>query len=252
MSRVLLLLPAVLSGCASVSSPPIRNRSAERPVTVTTTPASTAPASTAPASTVPAVDETDRWRPVVRQVAAAYPSWGLVDDRARWAPQLCRLVPAAARISAAPAAGSGHGQKLYFLSALDPAAYGAQPTSPLHVRPAPIEGFEQVIVKEAYAPVPSSSRESSQVHRPHDAATPWVTPAEHQGRLVGPGEFLGLYVMLRGREDTPGTDHGWVYATVGPDARTVLQAGRIATCMGCHEAAPRDRLFGLPPDSLRL
>lgn len=241
MSRVLRVLLVVLSGCASTPSPTIRRRPPDRPVTASTVFAPPA------VDTAPVVDETDRWRAAVQQVAVAYPSWGLVDEQARWAPERCLLVPAAARISAAPAAGSGHGQKLYFLSALDPAAYGAPPTSAIHGRPQPIEGFEQVIVKEAFAPTPSSSPGSGQLHRLHDAAGPVVRPVEHQGRLVGPGEFLGLYVMLRGREDAPGTDHGWVYATVGPDARTVLQAGRIATCMGCHEAAPRDRLFGPPP-----
>ena len=45
---------------------------------------------------------------------------------------------------------------------------------------------------------------------------------------------------------TPETDEGWVYATVSP-AGQVTSAGRVASCMGCHEtSATHERLYGVP------
>ncbi|MBA3541386.1 MAG: hypothetical protein H0T79_17370 [Deltaproteobacteria bacterium] len=42
-----------------------------------------------------------------------------------------------------------------------------------------------------------------------------------------------------------GTDAGWIYGTiVGGE---VTSAGRVASCMGCHESASHERLFGLKP-----
>jgi hypothetical protein len=48
-----------------------------------------------------------------------------------------------------------------------------------------------------------------------------------------------------GAADMPGTDAGWIYATITPDGKTLTSAGRVQQCMDCHEAAPHDRLFGI-------
>jgi hypothetical protein len=66
------------------------------------------------------------------------------------------------------------------------------------------------------------------------------------GHWLATGEPRGLYVMKKlGGGDVPGTDAGWIYGTINPDG-TVTSAGRVASCMGCHEAATHERLFGLP------
>ena len=44
---------------------------------------------------------------------------------------------------------------------------------------------------------------------------------------------------------TPDTDEGWVYGTVSADGKTVTSAGRVQSCMNCHQDAPHDRLFGV-------
>jgi hypothetical protein len=54
----------------------------------------------------------------------------------------------------------------------------------------------------------------------------------------------GLFIMMKLDPATPDTDHGWVYGTVAADRVTVTSAGRVASCMGCHESAGFDRLFG--------
>ena len=59
-------------------------------------------------------------------------------------------------------------------------------------------------------------------------------------------ELAGLYIMFKLDPSTPDSDEGWVYATVTPDGR-VTSAGRVASCMGCHEpSATHERLFGVP------
>jgi len=52
--------------------------------------------------------------------------------------------------------------------------------------------------------------------------------------------------MFRLDPSTPDTDAGWVYATVTA-AGQVTAAGRVASCMGCHEtSATHERLYGVP------
>jgi hypothetical protein len=56
------------------------------------------------------------------------------------------------------------------------------------------------------------------------------------------GAPKGLYVMKKvGAGD--GTDAGWIYGTIAQSGE-VTSAGRVASCIGCHEDAPHDRLFG--------
>jgi hypothetical protein len=51
--------------------------------------------------------------------------------------------------------------------------------------------------------------------------------------------------MFRVDRKTPDTDEGWIYATVSA-AGQVTAAGRVASCMGCHEtSATHERLFGV-------
>ncbi len=198
------------------------------------------PARAEPPST--AGEENDpRWHDRLRAVAGVYESWGRVDDEFRWAPGLCRMpTPAQARLSEAEE-DSPHGRKLYTLYAKDPAAYGA-PAGLIAVKPAPaLDDCEQVVVKEAWRP---QLIEASGQGAPFGAHQ--LRPARRGDKLYGPGDRAGLYVMFKLPDETPGTDRGWVYGTIAADRETVTAAGRVESCMGCHEAAPRGRLFGLP------
>jgi hypothetical protein len=56
------------------------------------------------------------------------------------------------------------------------------------------------------------------------------------------GAPAGLFVMAK--VGTADSDAGWIYGTTARDG-SVTSAGRVETCIGCHEHAPRDRLFGL-------
>lgn len=157
-------------------------------------------------------------------VARTYRSWGRVDEHTRWAQTRCALPPTPARLSAAPA--GPHAMKVYWLYARDPGAY-------LEARPA----TTQVVVKESWS------------HRPVTAAEAQGGLADlaartSDGQLVTADQPTGLYVMMAVADDDPRGDRGWAYGTVAPDG-TVTSAGRVATCMGCHEEAGAGRLFGL-------
>jgi hypothetical protein len=54
----------------------------------------------------------------------------------------------------------------------------------------------------------------------------------------------GLFVMMKLDPKTPGTDAGWVYGTLSADGKAVTAAGKVESCMKCHQDAKHDRLFG--------
>jgi hypothetical protein len=199
--------------------------------------ASAAPSANAPVSAGSAEND-PRWHAMVREIAAGYAQWGRVDDEMRWAPGLCRMpMPARARISAS-GDESTHGRKLYTLYAKDPVAYGAaQSAYPGPEQPG-LKDISQVIVKEAFRPVETKDRGIGLGGE--------LQPAQHEGKLYAPGEALGIYMLFKPNRPVAETDAGWVYATVAADLKTVTSAGKVASCMGCHQQiAGGGRLFGL-------
>jgi hypothetical protein len=51
--------------------------------------------------------------------------------------------------------------------------------------------------------------------------------------------------MAKVKTSGPGTDEGWIYGTVTSDGKAVTSAGRVESCMTCHQTGTVDRLFGL-------
>ena len=170
------------------------------------------------------------------RVLADYQSWGALDQPMRVAPFDCRLpLPSSdptLQASSDLALGmtsseSGpHGKKLYRLFARDPAAYiGVESGAP--------QGH-QVMVKEAFEAIPVPLDGAAEL--PHGAISTW------QGSFR-PGGRAGLFIMLRdGRPESE--EAAWSYATVSAEGQ-VTAAGRIASCIRCHEDSPHDGLFGL-------
>jgi len=132
---------------------------------------------------------------------------------------------------------AGHGKKLYFLFARDAVAYSAGGDAES------IQPIGQAIVKESWA-----AREIHDGRRPraftHRSGASVRLYAERDGRTFGADRQMELFVMFKLPPDVPGTDSGWVYGTVSPDLQRVTSAGRIASCIECHEQAAGDRLFG--------
>lgn len=169
----------------------------------------------------------------LRSIAAEYASWHRVDDWNHWAPELCRMSPSVGRISASDDTDT-HGRKLYYLYAKDRAAYIA---SKDHDQP-----VGQVVVKESWKPVEVGVGEVvDELNKTVDGHS----IAERDGKRWKPGERNGLFVMIKRASDEPGTDAGWIYATMSVDGSVVHESGRIASCMGCHDDGTRDRMFGL-------
>jgi hypothetical protein len=200
-----------------------------------------------------------QFHPRLLKIAEIYTAYGRVDDEYRWAPWLCRMpMPGQARSSRSSDEAT-HGQKLYSLFARDRDAY-------LQMDKASAVG--QIVVKESWVPevlkekpkvadlVPAAKGKPIQV--PDDLAQArfaaalrdfgdhFYPYAEKEGKWYKASQRGPLFVMMKLDAKTPGTDDGWVYATVTADGKMVTSAGRVASCMKCHETK-KDRLFGLRP-----
>jgi hypothetical protein len=165
----------------------------------------------------------------LREVARNYRSFARVDAVARWAPMACMPPPPGLSQLSASTDEKTHGRKIYFLFARDSDAYlrGA-------LKPSPVG---QAVVKEAWVPEEVNDPANP---RALDRDKPF---AGSGGKLYRAARQADLFVMLKLDPATPGTDRGWVYGTVSGDLKTVTSAGRVASCMKCHQTREH-RLFG--------
>lgn len=214
-------------------------------------PAEGTPDSAGDVPTVVAAPPT-KWDAQLLEAAKQYRSWTRVSDQARWSPLGCLApIPGGVQVSEAPEK-SPHGRKLYFIFAKNDADYlriqypigmagDINDKFPENVQ----QPVGQVIVKEAFEPVPASKEEADEASKgrnPRELIPPDFAMSENG--LVRTGGLSELFIMLRAEKSEPGTDQGWVYATV--DASNVITSvGTIESCMDCHAKAPHDRLFGV-------
>jgi hypothetical protein len=157
--------------------------------------------------------ETLGWEETLRRMPLKFEN--ILGKEFRYADTLCVAnmngKPAVQLIGRVSEAGSGgHAQKVYVLAVKDAAAFLKGDVQPIG----------QTIVKVTWKEASPNSRI--------------------------PGEAGPLFVMHRMDEATEGTDRGWLYAVLNADGSEIHHAGRIRSCMGCHEDAPVDRVFGLP------
>lgn len=201
-------------------------------------PVTAAPAS-APAASLPAGPLDPALVPQVLAAAASYKKFSRVDDQARVAPLLCFAPPVPAPVVSQSKDPGTHGRKLYTLYAKDADAYHAlRPGAECRVEPG------QVLVKESWLPVTVPQAEQDA----HSGTIYHSWPYAKIGEVWHKADQLhGLFVMMRLDPTSPGADQGWVYGTVAPDLQTVTSAGKVPSCMGCHEKAGCERLFGLTP-----
>ncbi len=168
----------------------------------------------------------------LRELAVAYTGYARVDDELHWAPYLCRQpMPSYPRRSASMNRDT-HGRKLYYVFAKDRDAYlGRNAKTP--------EIAGQAVVKEAWevAEVPADTA--------YDTTVSPVRYLREADKLYHAKQKSSLFIMYRTDHATPDTDNGWVYGTLSPDAQTITSAGRVQSCMSCHQDAPHGRLFGV-------
>ncbi|HZN39072.1 MAG TPA: VWA domain-containing protein [Planctomycetota bacterium] len=183
----------------------------------------------APAAT-PGKDVDSPFAKVVKEAVRGYEKFALVTGSPRMAPTDCRMPAPYARISEA---GKEHGGKLYLLYArfADGLEY-VKPNEPAKVG--------QTIVKEAW------QRVEGEQGQPTEASRRYMGPfvVKNGNMVCHGGDAAGLFVMHKREPGTPDTDNGWVYGTIDKNG-IVTAAGRVASCMRCHENATEDRRFGL-------
>jgi hypothetical protein len=169
--------------------------------------------------------------------ANEYLAWGRVDDELRWAPWLCRIPYAGIARPSESNDPASHGQKLYSVFAK---LHDKYPLGP-HVG--------QVIVKQSWKAELVTEADAGwapgTVRTAPDGGDNFYPYARSDGGIYRAAELAGLYLMWRVETPTADTDAGWVYATITA-AGQVTAAGRVASCMGCHETANHERLFGVP------
>jgi len=247
--RALTVLLLVIAAASCGSSSPTQDAAATADVSVSGMADAGAPSAEvqAPAADLAAVgpDATPGAMidPVLgeraRAIAAEYVGYGRVDDELRWAPFLCRIPrPGLAYVSASMD-GETHGQKLYSVFARNHKAYPAGPHT------------DQVVVKESWTiervtdPAvkydPDAYRGNPDAGFKGDHFYPY---AMKDGVLYRAAAKAGLYIMFKLDAATPNTDAGWVYATITA-AGELTAAGKVKSCVACHQDADNDRLFGV-------
>ncbi len=157
------------------------------------------------------------------KAAEEYELWGRVDDTARVAPMACSApgpMPSPPQLTfSASKDETTHGKKLYWLFSKNRNDY-------LAIAKNKTAAVGQVVVKQSWIP--------EEVTDPKSGVK--VFKASKQG---------DLFVMMKLDPKTPGTDEGWVYATLTPDGKKLTSAGMVESCMKCHVETKTDRLFGL-------
>ncbi len=194
---------------------------------------------------------------ILRDAAQEYLAWNRVDDqRPHWAPFDCSL-PSSGKGRISEAEGSkNHAQKLYYLYASNRAQYlrvGWEKAKEIN------QPIGQILVKDSFKPEKSKAPDIDPAKGPYEEflkghkkskhTTPWWQYARQGEDYYKPGERYGLFMMLKFDPEMPGTDQGWLYATLSADGTEVTSSGRVESCMGCHEEAEQDRVFGIKRQS---
>jgi hypothetical protein len=201
----------------------------------------------------------DKMKPLLLEIAREYKSYVRVSNSANWAPERCMLPPPDGVLTSLSKDDGTHGKKLYFLFARNDKDYAAIGWH-IYEKDAETKPFAaavgQVIVKESFKPVkitdprdippppkPNPSDPSRGLNEARDLPDEYTR--DKDGNLFRTGDPAGLFIMAKlAKTEKPGTDAGWIYATISPDLKEVTAFGRIDSCMECHTKTTRDRLFG--------
>lgn len=188
-----------------------------------------------------AKDAEARTRALLLSIAGEYTRYERVDEEIRWGVMGCarpiQPPPNGLRRSASTDEAT-HGRKVYYVFTKSRLDYFKTLGETGHPSPSPIG---QAIVKESWTAEAADPAKGSG----NPAGDPSLVMSD--GRYFRAGKKSDLFIMTKVDPSTPGADGGWIYGTVSADGKTVIAQGQIAACAGCHQSAPRDRLFGLGP-----
>jgi hypothetical protein len=240
MRTRLLLATWAIGACAGSTADPEPSAAPVEQSANTTKSTAPTPIANAPAD---APRNDDELAPLLREVASAYRSWGMVDNQFHWAPGLCAMPMEGVAHYSAAQGEAAHAQKVFVLYASDAMGYwkatnekGRLPKSLERAHLLTSRGdVVQVLVKESF--VPAKPGEGGLMHG-------HVRPAKKGDETFVAGDPMGLFVMAQLSGKPANTDDGWIYATIAPDG-TIGASGVIASCRDCH-AQEKDRIFGVP------
>jgi hypothetical protein len=186
-------------------------------------------------------DAEARTHALLLSIAGEYTQYERVDEEIRWGLMGCarpiQPPPNGLRRSASKDEAT-HGRKVYYVFTKSRPDYFKTLGETGQPSPSPIG---QAIVKESWTAEEADPAKGSG----NPAGDPSLVMSD--GRYFRAGKKSDLFIMTKVDPSTPGADGGWIYGTVSADGKTVIAQGQIAACAGCHQSAPRDRLFGLGP-----
>jgi hypothetical protein len=212
------------------------------------------------------VGGTSQFNERLLEIASSYERYGLVAPAVSWAPMDCAFdigPPVVGRQGPSPLApelrfssggdSASHGRKLYWLFVKE------WPEGDSYVLPGRPNPVGQAVVKEAWAAEevkgddkpPKPLRRKAKLRQGDkfvEEVALFLPDARKDGHRYRATRKTALFVMFKLDPETPDTDEGWVYGTVSADGKQVTSAGRVESCMRCHQKAPHDRLFGLPKE----
>ena len=187
-----------------------------------------------PQSAKPDIND-ERFHLKLREIASEYLGFAMVNTKPLAAPADC--APATAPEDEMPqpklseADDGGHANKLYFLFAKDIANYFDEQADAT-------EG--QVLVKESWTS--KESNPGARNMRNHASANRINPRVDVDGKVLEIGKRNLLFIMTKMKPDTDGTDDGWVYGVVDTETETVHVAGKVASCIACHQTQ-KDKMF---------
>ncbi|MEO6597855.1 MAG: VWA domain-containing protein [Planctomycetota bacterium] len=168
--------------------------------------------------------------PVIKQAVRDYEQFVRVTGSARVAPKDCLIPAPPARVSAAE---REHGGKIYLL-------YARFADGLDYIKPGEPAKVGQTLVKQSWTRIEGQQTQATEASKRYMSA---LVGKDGEKVFYG-GDAAGLFVMHKLAPETPDTDQGWVYATIDRNG-FVTAAGRVASCMRCHESVAEDRRFGL-------
>ena len=167
---------------------------------------------------------------VIEDAAKGYQAFTRVTGEPKVAPTMCRQPGPFVRVSDA---SKEHGGKLYLL-------YARHADGKDYIKKGEPAKVGQTLVKESWQRVKGRQKGSTQASKRYLGG---LTHADGKYDYHA-GDAYGLFVMHKLAHGTPSTDQGWIYGTIDPAGR-VTAAGKVASCIKCHEDASNDRRFGL-------
>ena len=180
---------------------------------------------------VKAKDVESPFTETIKAAAKDYQAFPRVTGEAKRAPTDCRLPPTLARRSAAE---KEHGQKLYLL-------YARMAENGEYLKAGQPAQVGQTLVKESWQCVDGPQAGKTEASERYSFGAPVLQEGD---KVCHAGAFHGLFVMHKLAADTKDTDQGWIYGTIDRDG-VVTAAGKVASCIQCHQDAVEDRRFGL-------